>query len=258
MSFSVRRSLLLIVVASAAALWHLVDPVGSQTASDSDRPGAASEAAQEGTYHRPTGGPVNLRKLLAKVEVVAERPSVAGYDRDCGTGHGCSFGQSWSDDVGVEFGHNGCDTRNDLLRASMDDLHLREGTHGCVVEAGHFTDPYTGRDLQFRKSRAHEVQVDHVYPLARAWDLGAHQWPLEQRVNFANDPRNLLVVDGSANASKSDQGPGEWLPVNRAYRCRYVARYLKVAATYELPITQTDRDAARALAPHCSSRGGRR
>ncbi|MQA06533.1 MAG: DUF1524 domain-containing protein [Streptosporangiales bacterium] len=77
---------------------------------------------------------------------------------------------------------------------------------------------------------AWDVQIDHVYPLAQAWDMGAHRWPLPRRVQFANDLDNLRAVDGSANMSKSDSGPGEWMPDNRDYHCRYAADYLTVAS----------------------------
>ena len=29
------------------------------------------------------------------------------------------FGEPWSDDVNVEFGHNGCNTRDDVLRRDL-------------------------------------------------------------------------------------------------------------------------------------------
>ena len=31
------------------------------------------------------------------------------------------FGEPWSDDVNVEFGHNGCNTRDDILRRDLTD-----------------------------------------------------------------------------------------------------------------------------------------
>jgi hypothetical protein len=96
------------------------------------------------------------------------------------------------------------------------------------------------------------VQIDHLYPLARAWDMGAARWPLQRRVDFANDQAaNLLAVDGPANASKNDAGPGEWLPINHSYRCTYVLRYLQVARKYALPITAADRNAAQAITRTC-------
>ena len=47
------------------------------------------------------------------------------------------------------------------------------------------------------------VQIDHIVPLALAWDLGARNWTDEMRVRFANDPANLLAV---ARAGEPGQG----------------------------------------------------
>ena len=78
--------------------------------------------------------------------------------------------------------------------------------------------------------------------------MGAARWPLQRRIDFANDQAaNLLAVDGAANASKNDDGPGEWMPLNRGYRCTFVLRYHQVARKYQLPITAADRDAATAI-----------
>lgn len=156
-----------------------------------------------------------------------------------------------SDDVNVAGGHNGCDTRNDVLARDLADVEVRPGTRDCVVIAGTLADPYTGQQLTFAKERAYEISIDHVVPLARAWDLGAASRTAKRRRDFANDPANLLAVSGAANASKRDRGPGEWLPVNGAFRCAYVTRYLEVAVTYRIPVTRADLDAAHALAPLC-------
>ncbi|MFD7161314.1 HNH endonuclease family protein [Kribbella sp. NPDC059898] len=143
-----------------------------------------------------------------------------------------------------------------MLRRQLHNLTIKPGTQGCVVLSGQFTDPYTGRQITFHRSAARQVQIDHIYPLAKAWDLGAAAWPAGRRVDFANDVRlNLLAVDGAANASKGDDdlgnGPGEWMPLNAAYRCTYVLRYLEVARAWQLPITATDRESALAVAPSC-------
>jgi hypothetical protein len=194
----------------------------------------------------------SIRSELALVKVAANRPKVKGYDRECGRSGACSFGQAWSDNHAGPGGHDGCDTRNDVLARQLTDVTYKAGPKKCVVMSGRLLDPYTGRLISFRKAAAGKVQIDHVYPLARAWDLGASTWPAQRRVDFANDQTdNLLAVDGATNASKSDQGPGEWLPLNKSFRCTYVARYLRVAAKYKLPITRDDQAAAKTLAPTC-------
>lgn len=227
-----------------SSLEDLVDLLPQVTS----RPGAGATDNWSGP--EPRRGEVLA--ALAQVDVVPTRPSVAGYQRGCGSGENCVFGQAWSDDTSAAFGHDGCDTRNNVLAQQLDQVVFREGTHNCVVVAGVLQDPYTGQEIQFAKERAIEVGVDHVYPLARAWDMGAAHWSLEQRQKFANDPEhNLLAVSGPANSSKGDSGPGEWMPINRGYACTYAARYLDAATTYELPITQADAASLRAAAETC-------
>jgi hypothetical protein len=193
-----------------------------------------------------TGTAMLISAELRRIRVVATRPEVPGYTRD-------QFGQTWTDDHAGRGGHNGCDTRNDVLAVQLTAVQYRARS-SCVVIAGTLhADPYTGRRIEFRKADATKVQIDHLYPLARAWDMGAASWPLQRRVDFANDQAaNLLAVDGAANASKNDDGPGEWMPINRGYRCTYVLRYLQVARKYALPITAADRDAAQAITRSCS------
>ncbi|MQY23404.1 HNH endonuclease family protein [Nocardia macrotermitis] len=187
-----------------------------------------------------------LERLLAAVRVLPRRPHPGGYERGCAAGQGCVFGPAW------EAGSGACDTRNDVLGKQLRAVRFRMNTEKCVVAAGTLHDPYTGRDIAFDRSRAREVQIDHIYPLAAAWDMGAADWPLPQRIRFANDTEfNLLAVDGRANQDKGDRTPADWLPPASAYRCYYAGRYLTTAAHYTLPITASDRDVLSRTAHDC-------
>jgi len=174
--------------------------------------------------------------LLEQLEVKG-RASKSGYDR-------AKFGQAWSDDVRVDGGRNGCDTRNDILRRDLTDPVIRPGTHGCLVESGTLHDPYSGESLDFvRGERSAEVQIDHVVALADAWQKGAQAWDDDTRRDFANDPLNLLAVDGSLNQQKGAGDAATWLPPNKAFRCHYATRIVEVKATYGLWVTQAEHDA---------------
>jgi hypothetical protein len=98
------------------------------------------------------------------------------------------FGQAWSDDVNVEFGHNGCDTRDDILRRDLANLVVRPGT--CFAQSGTLHDPYTGTTIDFVRGpdTSDSVEIDHVVSLADAWYKGARLWEAQRRVDFANDP----------------------------------------------------------------------
>ena len=62
---------------------------------------------------------------------------------------------------------------------------------------------------------------------------------------------NLLAADGSANASKGDRSPGEWMPINKDFRCDYVHRFLVAALKYDLPLPADDVDAMRLTIDTC-------
>ncbi len=146
-------------------------------------------------------------------------------------------------------GHNGCDTRNDVLGQTLLDVASTPPARATARwSPAALLDPYTGRRLDFA-TQGSDIHVDHLFPLAAAWDLGAAAWTSEERTRFANDvDLELLAVSGSANLSKGDSTPASWLPPNKAYRCTYVADYLRVAAAYDLAVTAADVQVIEAVA----------
>jgi hypothetical protein len=201
---------------------------------------------------RPTGtallSPAAALRWLDTQHGIAKRPWLAGYDRDCGSGHACSFGKAWAYDTSG----SGCNTRQDLLRAAMTNVVYRPGSH-CSIESGRLADPYTGSTLTFSADNPDSVEVDHVLPLATSWALGAAHWSQTRRDTFANDRSvELLPVDRPSNQSKGDSGPGEWMPPNRAYWCAYDARFVTILAKYQLPVIDADKTAMTAVLRTCS------
>jgi hypothetical protein len=176
--------------------------------------------------------------VLATLAVKGRGPKT-GYARD-------QFGAAWAD-----VDRNGCDTRDDVLNRDLVAKEWRPGTHGCVVVAGVVHDPYTGRRLVFAKADAAAVQIDHVVALSDAWQKGAAQWDGSRRLEFANDPLNLLAVDGPTNAQKGDGDAATWLPPQRSYRCRFVARQVAVKAKWRLSVTQAEHDAITRVLARC-------
>ena len=187
--------------------------------------------------------------LLGVVAVTETAPYHPGYDRYCDPG-GCVFGEEWTDANDGPFGHNGCDTRQDVLLEQMRDIELRWGSH-CRIYQAFLEDPYTGRQLNWRDD-GYRIQIDHVYPLSVAWYAGAWDWPKRKRVRFANDvDRELIATWGAANQDKGNGTPSEWLPPRAAYHCRYVLTYLKVAVHYGLSVTAADVTTIRDVAETC-------
>ncbi|MFT3715915.1 MAG: HNH endonuclease family protein [Gordonia sp. (in: high G+C Gram-positive bacteria)] len=161
------------------------------------------------------------------------------------------FGDPWSDDVDVQYGHNGCNTRDDILHRDLVNVVMRSG--GCFVSSGILHDQYTGNTMNFVRgpNTSDEVEIDHIVPLGDAWRKGAQELTPQERLNFANDPRNLQAVAQSVNQDKQSMDASEWLPPNQAYHCTYVERQIEVKTAYRLWLTQSEKDAMGRILATC-------
>jgi hypothetical protein len=65
-----------------------------------------------------------------------------------------------------------------------------------------------------------------------------------------NDPYSGRAV-AQLNQLKSATGAASWLPTNKPYRCRYVARQVAVKATYGLWITAAEQAAIAGVLATC-------
>jgi hypothetical protein len=103
----------------------------------------------------------------------------------------------------------------------------------------------------FQKAHADQVQIDHVVALADAWRSGAASWTAERRKAFANDPHNLLAVDGHENQSKGDGSASEYLPPDATFRCSYIQGQITVKSEYQLSVTPAEHDAMAKVLATC-------
>ena len=174
-------------------------------------------------------------KALEKLAVKGRAPKT-GYTRE-------QFGDGWQTE-------NGCDTRNIILARDMQDVKTNDK---CQVVSGVLHDPYTGKTIDFIRgaTTSAAVQIDHVVALSDAWQTGAQQLDFETRVKLANDPLELLAVDGPANQQKSDGDAATWLPSNKAFRCQYVARQIAVKTKYHLYVTAPEKTAIHNILARC-------
>lgn len=185
--------------------------------------------------------PPSLTEALALLPVKGRAPKT-GYSRD-------QFGPAWTDDNTAPLGHNGCDTRDDILVRDLANEKMRDR---CVVATGTLIDPYTGKSIDFvRGPESIKVQIDHVVPLSDAWQKGAQQITPDDRVDLANDPLNLQATDGPTNGAKGDGDAATWLPSNKEYRCTYVARQVAVKSKYHLWVTRAEHDAIAGILAAC-------
>ena len=191
----------------------------------------------------------NGTDVLAGVRVVPSRVRANDYRR-------AAFGDAWDDDTSAPGGHNGCDTRNDILNRDLVGTTV-VSTKRCphAVATGTLYDPYTNGTLAFTRGDqvGASVQIDHIVPLAFAWDMGARDWPDGLRRRFANDPANLLAVQGKANQDKGDLPPGQWMPPNRAFWCQYAIQFAAVARGYRLAVDEASAREIRKAAASCRS-----
>ena len=248
-------AIVLFVVGGATADPTESEPVSTPTAS-ATAPSPTETAATPSPSATPSPTPTpSPTKTAVTPETAAEATALAavadltvkgrapktGYDRN-------QFGQAWYDSD-----RNGCDTRNDILRRDLRDFTLKAGTNGCLVLGGTLTDPYTAEMITFVRGSgtSSAVQIDHVVALSDAWQKGAQQLSRSTRTAFANDPLNLLAVDGPTNTAKGDGDAATWLPPTKTYRCSYLARQVAVKVKYDLWVTAAERDALVRILQTC-------
>lgn len=137
-----------------------------------------------------------------------------------------------------------------MLARDLTDTLVQDG---CRVTAGTVIDPYTGVEIAFVRgvSTSALVQIDHLVALSNAWQTGAQQLTKQQREALANDPLNLLAVDGPTNSSKGDGDAATWLPPLKSFRCEYVARQVSVKAHYGLWVTPAEYEAITRVLAGC-------
>lgn len=149
-----------------------------------------------------------------------QRVTIVGYKRD-------NFGPGWQRHA------TGCTTREHAMAYAFEQpvcgVPYRQWAPVDVV------DPYTRKRIG-----PGDVELDHLFPLSAAWDMGAHAWSDEQRLQFANDPHNLIVTSRAANQQKSDMLPSEWMPSSVPQQCAYARQLARVANMYDLHVTTRD------------------
>ncbi|WP_022902040.1 HNH endonuclease family protein [Humibacter albus] len=241
--FALATTGILLVGCSLDATAASPDASGVATSSSQSPAPSASESTSGGESTdagSASGAAGTALALLATLPVKGPAPHT-GYDR---VG---DFGEAWKD-----VDHNHCDTRDDVLARDLTDI-AKEGS--CQVETGVLHDPYTGKTIDFQRGvrTSLAVQIDHMVALSNAWATGAQQLTQQQRETLANDPVNLVAVDGPTNERKSDGDAATWLPPNKPFRCPYVAHQVSVKAAYHLWVTPAEHDAIARILDGCPS-----
>ncbi len=190
---------------------------------------------EDGAVHA-TAEPLAL-KVLDTIPIKGRAPKT-GYKRT-------QFGDGWGR-------VDACDMRNIILHRDLKNVVVGGS---CKIMSGSLEDPYTGKTIEFTRGEqtSDDVQIDHIVALSNAWQTGAQQLTLAERTALANDPLELVAVDGASNQSKAGSDAATWLPPNKSFRCQYVARQIAVKSKYKLWVTQAEGDAMRRVLGDCPS-----
>ena len=87
--------------------------------------------------------------------------------------------------------------------------------------------------------------------LKNAWINGAENWDTQQLVNFANDPLNLIAVEGETNQEKGSKNYYEWKPPNPKTHCAYAKRQVAVKYKYKLKVSEEEKQALMLTLEKC-------
>ncbi|MEU8702423.1 HNH endonuclease family protein [Streptomyces sp. NPDC048680] len=182
----------------------------------------------------PAGGnDLSLADAIARIASGTE--SRTGYKRD-------SF-HLW-----VDADKDGCDTRREVLLAEA--VKAPEQGARCALTGGEWLSYYD----EVTVNAATKLDIDHVVPLAEAWDSGASKWDAERREQYANDltaERSLVAVTAKTNRSKADRDPAEWLPPAASAQCTYGADWVATKLRWQLAADDKERAALKELATGC-------
>ncbi|WP_261994234.1 HNH endonuclease family protein [Streptomyces sp. t39] len=209
--------------------------------------GSTSEGASSGTATpsatpppaapggNAAGGGMPLAEAIGKLPAAAEVRD--GYKRT-------SF-KHWIDED-----DDSCDTREEVLLAEA--LEPPQQGAGCKITGGSWISFYD----EVAVTEAGKLDIDHMVPLAEAWDSGAAAWTAERRQRYANDlgfDRALVAVTAKTNRSKGDKNPAQWMPPAASAKCAYIADWVAVKLRWGLAADTEETAALTRYATDCTT-----
>lgn len=106
----------------------------------------------------------------------------------------------------------------------------------CVVRSGMWLDEYTGDEFEI----ASRIDIDHIIPRLYAHSYSGDQWSAQKKIQFSNDPMNLVLTSRKEIRKKNQKGPSRYLPQEK-FICEYVALWDSIAERYDLQIDRRDK-----------------
>ncbi len=143
---------------------------------------------------------------------------------------------------------DGCHTRHEVLLAEA--IEPPAVGAGCRLTGGTWWSYYDSKEV----AGASGLDIDHMVPLAEAWDSGASTWSAKRREAYANDlgaDASLVAVTAQQNRQKADQDPHEWMPLSHEVHCQYAAEWTATKLRWGLAVDPAEQDALLQLAAAC-------
>ncbi|MET9438988.1 HNH endonuclease family protein [Streptomyces sp. NPDC006551] len=140
---------------------------------------------------------------------------------------------------------DGCNTRAEVLLAEATEAPTVAA--GCKVGEGEWLSYYDEQEV----TDPAKLDIDHMVPLAEAWDSGASTWDAKRREAYANDQdaaTSLVAVTARTNRQKADQDPATWMPPAPGATCRYLAEWTATKLRWGLTADQAEIDAIKVYA----------
>jgi hypothetical protein len=164
---------------------------------------------------------------------------------DKSTGYNRSLFKHW-----IDADKNGCNTRAEVL---IEEAIVKPKIGPkCKLTGGKWISAFDGKTI----TKASQLDVDHMVPLAEAWRSGAWKWTSAQRQSFANDLENseaLIAVTASTNRSKGDKDPSLWMPAKD--QCVYTQNWISVKIKYSLTVDPQEVKKLNSLVSTCGLDG---
>lgn len=138
-------------------------------------------------------------------------------------------------------------TRQEILILTSRTEVRYTNPRNCVVRTGEWLDQYTGKIFNV----AVQIDIDHVIPLMYAHTHGGDRWSAEKKLQFANDPLNIMLVEKGEIRKKRDRGPDRYLP-REEFQCEYAGMWQAIADNYDLDIDTRDKNRVREILEDCA------
>ncbi|GGY78193.1 HNH endonuclease family protein [Streptomyces anulatus] len=211
------------LTACSAETLEADNPKPPATANPSGAPGGTQD-----------GSGLPLAEAIGKIPVAEEKRT--GYERD-------SF-KHWVDED-----DDSCTTRAEVLLTEA--VTAPEQGARCSLSGGSWLSYYDEAEV----TDAKKLDIDHMVPLAEAWDSGTRDWTPERREAYANDlgsDRSLVAVTAKTNRSKADRDPAQWMPPAESATCTYLVDWTATKLRWALTMDDAEKTALLNLAEPCA------